>query len=184
MLNIKHKQKIQLTVEQSRFVECLIIDNNSVITNIIRKTLGNTYLYLLEDTISELYLLICEKINIVEKHTNPKAWLYVSAKTTALSMIQRNKKDLQNDNIEEQEIVQNDTIFEDAVYNIWLDNRIPEKLIEELAPRERQVYDGIYLKKKKPKDLAKDLEISINTVRNIHKKLRDKLTKKINDNNF
>ena len=75
-------------------------------------------------------------------------------------------------------------IFEEAVYEIWLESKVPEKLIANLTKREREVYHKIYIENKKPKEAAKELELSINAVNNIHKNLRDKIKDDVKRKNF
>ncbi len=61
---------------------------------------------------------------------------------------------------------------------------MPKKLIAGLTKRERQVYGKIYIEGKKPKDAAAELNISVNSVHNIHKNLRDKIKNEIKRKNF
>ena len=37
-----------------------------------------------------------------------------------------------------------DNVFEDALYNIWLDEGVIDKLLDKLTPHEREVYNYLY----------------------------------------
>ncbi len=140
---------------------------------------------LAEDAISEFHLLMCEKIEILKAHPSPKGWILVAAKHTAQGMIAKNRKDLSSVSLDEALHKPAETdVFEDTVYEIWLDNKVPEKLIAGLTKRERQVYHEIYIEDKKPKEVAADLNISVNAVHNIHKNLRDKIKDDVEQKNF
>lgn len=177
--------KIALTKEESYFIEKLIKDNQKHIKNVIINTLGPENRYLAEDTINELYLLMCKKTDILKTHPCPKAWILVASKHTAQGMISKHKKDLFIVPIERLSHERGmDDVFEDAVYEIWLENKVPEKLIAHLTKREREVYLKIYIENKRPKEVAEELDISVNCVNNIHKNLRDKIKDDIKRKNF
>ncbi len=184
-MNKKRESKIVLTQEDACFIEKLIEENLRHMKNVIYNTLGQEYKYLAEDTINELYLLMCQKINILKAHTCPKAWLLVASKRVSQGMINKQKREMPSIPPEQasRHIGKSD-IFEDVVYDIWLEDKVPEKLISHLTKREREIYHKIYIENKKPKDIAKELNITANAVRNIHKNLRDKIKDDIELKNF
>lgn len=184
-MNKKTKSKIVLTKKEAYFIENLIEYNEKHIKNVIHSTLGSENQYLAEDTINEFYLLMCEKIEILKAHPCPQAWILVAAKYTAQGMVHKHKKDLLSVSLDEVSYKLGETdVFEDAVYEIWLENKVSEKLIANLTKREREIYYKIYIEKKKPKEIAAELNISANAVRNINKNLRDKIKDDIKRKNF
>lgn len=184
-MNKKRKGKIVLTAEDALFIEQLIEQNLKYIKNIIYNTLGANNRYLAEDTINEFFMLMCEKAEILKTHVCPKAWILVAAKHTAQGMINKHKKDSLSVSFDEVSYELGETdVFEDAVYEIWLENKVPEKLIAKLTKREREIYQKIYIENKKPKETAKELNISVNAVHNIHKNLRDKIKDDIKRKKF
>ncbi len=184
-MNNKTESIITLTKDDALYIEQLIRQNDKYIKNVIYNTLGPENRYLAEDAISEFYLLICEKIEALRSHPSPKGWLLVAAKHTAQGMISMHKKDAMSVSLEEALHEPDKTdVFEDTVYEIWLENKVPEKLIAGLTKRERQVYVKIYIEDKKPKDVAAELNISVNAVHNIHKNLRDKIKNEIKRKKF
>jgi len=176
---------LQLTQEDADYVESLLIANEKLITVTMYNMLGENYNYLLEEAVSDLFVLTCEKVEILKKHQSPQAWLVVSAKYIALNLIKKHKKEqgfIPLDNGYDK--VDGTSVFEDAVYNIWLENKVPQKLIQTLAPREREIYELLYIQNKKPKDIAKELGISVSAVNNAHKCIRDKIKKAIKEQKF
>ena len=184
-MNTNTRERIVLTKYDALFIERLIEQNSKYINNIIYNTLGADNQYLAKDTISEFHLLMCEKIGTLKTHPSPKGWILVAAKHTAQGMIAKYKKDSLSVSLDEVSYKLGETdIFEDSIYEIWLENKVPEKLIAHLSKREREVYCKIYIDGKKPKVVAKELNISINAVHNIHKNLRDKIKNDIKRKNF
>lgn len=184
-MNKKIKASVVLTKEDALFIEQLIEQNGKYINNIIFNTLGPNNQYLAKDAVSEFYLLMCEKIDTLRTHPSPKGWILVAAKHTAQGMIAKYKKDSLSVSLDEVSYELGETdVFEDAIYEMWLENKIPEKLIANLTKREREVYCKIYIDNKKPKVVAQELNISVNAVHNIHKNLRDKIKDDIKRKNF
>lgn len=182
-----NKRNVVLTERQSMFVIELLESYGNLAKIIAQSTLGNYYSYLLEDCIAELYLLICEKIAIIEKHPNPKAWIIVAAKTTALKLIKKHKKDSLSQSLDldvASDLIDETDVFEEALYDIWLEEKVPEKIISSLTKRERVIYQKLYIEKKKPKIVAKELGISVSTVWNFNKLIKEKIKNKINHGNF
>lgn len=181
----KCESRIVLTQEDACFIEKLIEENMHDIKNVIYNTLGQQYRYLAEDTVNELYLLVCQKVDILKAHDCPKAWLLVASKRVSKGMINKQKREMPSVSPENISLYMGKSdIFEDAVYDIWLENKVPEKLISRLTKREQEIYHKIYIENKKVKDVATELNITDNAVRNIHKNLRDKIKDDINQKNF
>lgn len=175
---MKKQKALPLTETQKTFLETLISENKHYISNTVLNTLGSAFSFLYEDCISELYLLACLKISIAESHPNPDAWIIVCARLTAYTVMQQHRRNAVTAPLEEA-LPDGANVFDEALYNIWLENNAPLKLINTLAARERQVYNLIYIKGTKPEDVAKLLGISHSTVRNIRKQLKDKITDKV-----
>lgn len=174
-----------LSREDVKYIESLLKENENVINTTIYNTLGHTYRAISEDAIGELCLLMCEKIETLKTHECPKAWLIVSAKFVALGLTRKQNKQtntLSLDNI----IVgtKGTEVFDEVQYAMWLENKAPEKLIATLSKRESEVYRKIYIESKTVKEIAKELDVTENTVRNVHKNLRDKIINAIKRNNF
>lgn len=91
-MNTKQKVNRPLTADESVFVEKLIEDNKKAIKNIIYNVLGKDYEYLAEDTIYDVYLLICQKIDVLKNHSNPKAWIFVAARYVARGAVKKSKR--------------------------------------------------------------------------------------------
>jgi len=160
--------KVSLTKEDALFIAKLIEENKTHIKNVVYSTLGTTYHYLANDTISELYLLLCEKVEILKTHSAPDAWILVAAKRTALGMMAKHRKDLLTVPLVEAVNKGNDSdVCDTALYEVWLENNVPARLIARLTKREQEVYHKIYIEGKKATEVAKELNVSASTVHNI-----------------
>lgn len=175
-MNNKKAKERPLTTEDSFFIERLLDDNKQYIKNVIYSELGGTYRYLAEDAIHDMYLLMCQKIDVLKAHECPKAWILVASRRVAQGIMRKNRKDLENiplDNV----ICETDgaDIVEQVVYDIWLENELPGKLIESFTKREREVYHKLYIEEKTFKQTAEELSLTTNAVYNFNKNLKDKI---------
>ena len=181
----KNINDVILTKSDAQFIADLIERYESNIKNVIYGMLGSNKRYLAEDAISEVYLLMCKKIEVLKAHTCPKAWILVASKHVAQGILTKDRKEISAVPLETVEnYIGGADVFEDAVYEIWLENKVSEKLIAKLTKREREVYHKLYIEGKKPKEAASELNISTNAVNNIHKNLRDKIKYDIKTKNF
>lgn len=183
-MNRKNVRDNILSNSDRLFVSNLIENNAEYIKRIIHNTLGNVYKYLFDDAISEMHLLMCRKIEELKVHPSPKAWILVSAKRVAQGMIAKDRRHTSVPLDKAAEVADERNLEDTAIFEIWMDEKIPEKLIRRLSKRERQVYEKIYEEGKTPKETASDLNISLNAVHNIHKNLRDKIKDDVKRKNF
>lgn len=183
-MNNKNVHKKVLTRSDASYVANLINEYAEEIKNVIYSTVSNRN-DLIEEAVSDLHLLMCEKIEDIKTHSCPKAWILVSAKRVAQGVIakaRRYSSVVPLDDIVE--IADERSIEDEAIFQIWMDEKVPEKLIGRLSKREREVYDKIYVEGKTTKETASDLNISLNAVHNIHKNLRDKIKDDVKRKNF
>lgn len=184
-MNKKQERTAKLSPEDSKFLQALIEANEKVINITIYNALGEQYTYLAEDAVAQLYLLACEKIDVLRAHECPKAWLIVAAKLTAKSIIKKHITELSHVfTADPPELSADDNVFEEAVYSIWLQNKVPEKLIAMLTKREKEVYNKLYIENKTAKQAAAELGTTVNLINNVHKNLRGKIKNAINQKNF
>jgi len=176
------KLPLVLTAKQRTFIEELLVENETAIKYIIRKTLGNVYGYLNDECIGELCLLMCKKISVLESHPNPAAWVMASAKLTAFSVINKNKKYAKCVLPNEDPPIKTDPTFEETLYGLWMKNDTPQKLLDTLTKREKQVYQKLFVQNKNTETTARELGIASSTVRTIKKTLTDKILEHIQKN--
>ena len=175
---MKKQKNTPLTQTQKEFLESLINENKRLISNTVLNTLGKAFSFLYEDCISELYLLACLKISVAQSHPNPVGWIIVCARLTAYTLMQNHKRDINSVPLEDS-LSDATNVFDEVLYSIWIENDAVLKIINTLTPREREVYNLIYIQGKKPEEAASLLGISHSTVRNIRKQLKDKITQKV-----
>lgn len=182
------RQKDRLTPlshEDVDFVKNVIEENEKYINVTVYNTLGGLYGYLAEEAIGDVYLLACKKVDVLKSHSCPRAWLIVAAKHVSQGLIRKHRTDFMNVELSEAEnLKSDDDVAEDAVYEIWLENKIPEKLIGTLTKREREVYAKLYIECKTPKETAAELGVKVTLVNNINKNLKDKIKYAVKRNSF
>lgn len=179
------KDKFALSEEEGQFARNLINEYAKQIKATVYSTLGKENRYLAEDTISEVCLLICEKIDTLKDHTCPKAWILVAARHTAQNIKRKHRMDAFEVSLDEAALHPTDgDVLEEALFNIWMEEKVPEKIIAKLTPREKDIYRKIYIENKTTKEIAEEFNISTGSVRNIHKNLKDKITDYIKRKDF
>lgn len=170
------KEKFRLTAEEAEFIKDLIIKNEYIIRAEIRAALQEHFAQIGEDCISEVYLLACRKIKVLKNHTAPDAWIIVAAQKVAQSEARKlyMKINSKFSEIPQDLPMKNDT-FEEALYNIWLDNHSLEKLFDLLTQHEKDVYDLLYNQRLTSKQAAEIMNVSDSTIRNIHSMIKKKI---------
>lgn len=174
-----------LTSEEAAQLERIIMARIHIIRYTIMKIFGVKYQYLADDCISEVVLLACKKGRILLDHSNPGGWLVNASKNIAYNMMRKHQKEMRNVPIDALESVSSpEDIFEEMLYQEWLKKGVPEILLSRLTKREQEIYDLLFVQKKTPQEIADELHISVNTVRNIKKSIVDKIKKDIYAHNF
>ena len=181
-MNNADKHNYVLTSEECDYIEKLIIKNESILRSVIRSALGERFDQLGEECMSDLYLLMCEKINKLKNHENPDGWIVVAAKNIALNAIRKHNTQLKHTSAEERiDIPVEDNVFESALYNIWLKDGVIEKLLDKLTPHEREVYNYLYRKRLPSKKVAELMGVSHSTIRNINANIKRKIKREMNE---
>ena len=176
------KRKYILSTEDCEFIEKLILKNASVVRAVIYSVLGESFEQIGEECISDLYLLMCEKIDKLKNHENPDGWVVVAAKNIAQNAIRKHNTCLNHTTAEEIiDIPVADNVFEDALYNIWLDEGVIDKLLDKLTPHEREVYNYLYRKRLPSKKVAELMGVSYSTIRNINANIKRKIKREMNE---
>lgn len=174
-------EKIRLTPEEAEFVQTLLTKNSKNIRVAVRLVLGRFYNNLGEDCLSEISLAVIQKAKMLSTHENPDGWLVVASKKIAANLIRKEYTRLKNTKNEMPPDVptDSDAVYQEALYNIWLANNGIEKLLCTLTPRERDVYDLLYINRLTAKQTSEALNISYSTVRTIESAIKSKLKEEI-----
>ncbi len=182
-MNCAEKRYYVLTTEECDYIEKLLIKNQSIVRAVIRSALGEKFELFGDDCLSELYLLMCEKIDTLKNHENPDGWMIVAAKNVAFTAIRKHNMQLKHTAIEEiSDIRVDDNVLESALYNIWLEEGVIEKLLDKLTPHEREIYNYLYQKRLSAKTVAEIMGLSDSTIRNINARIRKKIKDGMNKN--
>ena len=170
------KEVCRLTSDEAEYIENLIIRNEYVIRAVVKLALRDKFDQIGEDCISEIYLLACKKIALLKNHEKPDAWITVAARKVAQNMARKHNTLLKNSTADEIIVVgMEDNVFEDALYNIWMEEGSIDKLLDTLTPHEREIYDLIYKKRLSSKEAAILMGTSDSTIRNTTVKIKRKI---------
>lgn len=141
-----------------------------------------------EDCVQDAYVALLENLNNGLEIKNYKSWLYAVVlnykNKTIKDKIKRNEFDFA-DNEEKDEVIENSKSYNpDYTDQMTTDKMIEEQalhIISQLDPDEKELYISYYWKHKKLKDIATELNITHDTMRKRHGKLKKKLNEKIKD---
>lgn len=141
-----------------------------------------------EDCVQDAYVALLENLNNGVEIKNYKSWLYAVVlnykNKTIKDKIKRNEFDFA-DNEEKDEAIENSKSYNpDYIDQMTTDKMIEEQalhIISQLDPDEKELYISYYWKHKKLKDIATELNVTHDTIRKRHEKLKKKLNKKIKD---
>ena len=178
------KETFRLTADEAEYIRDLIIRNEYIIRAEVRSVLREMFDQIGADCISEIYLLACQKIAVLKKHAKPDAWITLASRKVAQNMARKHNTILKRSTDDEiTDIGIEDNVFEDALYNIWIEDGSIEKLLNTLTPHEREIYNLIYKHRLPSKDVAKLKGVSDSTVRNtvvtIKRKIRNAIETKL-----
>lgn len=175
-MKTNEKEHFRLTADEAEYIKDLIIRNEYIIRAEVRSILREKFSQIGEDCIGEIYLLACKKIEVLKKHENPDAWITLVSKKVAQNMARKHNTILNRAADEEiMDIETKDDVFEDALYNIWLEDGSIDKLLNTLTPHEREIYNLIYKKRLPSKEVAKLMGRSDSTIRNTVAAIRRKI---------
>ncbi len=175
-LNTIENGKLRLTADEAEFIKDLIIRNESVIRAVVRSELHEDFDLLGEDCVAEIYLLACKKVAVLKNHENPEGWLSVASRRVAQNVKRKNATISEHYiDTEVTDIAGKNDIFEEALYNVWIENGSIDKLLGVLTPREREIYELVYKKRIKSNEAANILGVSDSTVRNTAASIRRKI---------
>lgn len=164
-----------LSSKESEFLQQLLTKEQSAILRIIKNTLGELYDNLKDDCLSDVFWLTVQKIKLLMKYQYPDRWLARSTKLVVMNVINsRNRQCAKTADIDVDNVAFSEDISELAIYNIWMEQDAYNALKRELTKRELQVMELMCEQDKTLQEIAKELNITQTTVRNIKKSIKDK----------
>lgn len=183
-MKTNEKEKLRLTADEAEYIKELIIRNEYVIRAEVRSVLREKYEQIGEDCIAEIFFLACKKTAVLKKHENPDAWIALASRKVAQNMARKHNTHLNRTTDEEiTDLCVEDNVFEDALYDIWMENGSVNKLLNTLTPHERKIYDLLYKRRLPSKEVARIMGVSDSTIRNtaatIRRKVRNALETKL-----
>lgn len=175
----------RMTQEERAAVEQIAKENQHLIRHTVQKILGQEHRDLVEDCIQTVLLTICEQIDVLRQHMNPIGWIVKTSKNVAYNAIHARKMSGFDETLDETVTADpSQDIVDEVLYDDWVKNDVKEQLLSRLSKREKEVYTLLYIQKLTSTEAAEELHISVSTVRNIHKNLRDRIKTDIKEHNF
>lgn len=117
---------------------------------------------LAEDLVQEVFIKFWEKRRIDQLQSSLKSYLFSAVKNNALNHIRQNKKFRIEELDDEFDILMEDTPDKE---DIELKKQKLYKELDALSPQRRIVFEAIVFNDKRYKEVAEELEISLNTVK-------------------
>lgn len=168
------------TGNSKAFIEELVVKNKVIILRTVQNVLGKEYAYLAEDAVGDVYLLACEKAYVLKSHPCPGAWLTVAARYVALSLIRNQNAQVPTVPLNEYSAKSDkDNVYNEVLYRIWLENKLPEKILASLSNDEMAVYLKLYVENKKAKTAIEELQLPKSTFYSIRNRMEEKIKEKI-----
>lgn len=141
-----------------------------------------------EDCVQDAYVALLENLKNGVEIKNYKSWLYAVVlnykNKTIKDKLNRNEFDF-SDNEEKDNAIENSKSYNpDYIDQMTTDKMVEERalrIISQLNSDEKELYISYYWKHKKLKDIAVDLNVTHDTIRKRHEKLKKKLNKKIKE---
>lgn len=125
-----------------------------------------------EDIVQELFVRIWEK-RLFEKITNLKIYLFISVRNSSVAFVKNHYNREGIDDLEMETLYDWDDDFSEDV--IADKRRQLTELLKKLSPKEYEVLMKIIVNEKKYKEVAQEMEVSVNTVKMHLKRAMKKL---------
>jgi len=114
-----------------------------------------------EDIVQDVFLRFWEENKLLSAETNPKAYLFRSVRNASIDYIRKNNYRVFID-IEETNLISDEEISEEELSSQY--ERL-YRIISQLSPQERAVLNAIVVENKRYKEVAEEMNISVNTVK-------------------
>ena len=114
-----------------------------------------------EDIVQDVFLRFWEDNKLLFVETNPKAYLFRSVRNASIDYIRKNNYRVFTD-IEEANLISEEEISEEE---LSLQYERLYRIIGQLSPQERTVLNTIVVENKRYKEVAEEMNISVNTVK-------------------
>jgi len=114
-----------------------------------------------EDIVQDVFLRFWEDNKLLSVETNSKAYLFRSVRNASIDYIRKNNYRVFTD-IEEANLISEEEISEEE---LSLQYERLYRIISQLSPQERAVLNAIVVENKRYKEVAEEMNISVNTVK-------------------
>lgn len=114
-----------------------------------------------EDIVQDVFLRFWEDNKLLSVETNSKAYLFRSVRNASIDYIRKNDYRVFTD-IEEANLISEEEISEEE---LSLQYERLYRIISQLSPQERAVLNAIVVENKRYKEVAEEMNISVNTVK-------------------
>jgi RNA polymerase sigma-70 factor (family 1) len=118
-----------------------------------------------EDIVADAFVKLWERCTQIAPHSSIKAYLYSMVRNASIDYLRRKKRE----KLHLKEVVYLQPISEPDLYALEIEAKIHHNLyeaIKDLPPRMGQVFRMFYFQRKPLAQIAAELQVSVNTVRN------------------
>lgn len=141
-----------------------------------------------EDCVQDAYVALLENLNNGIEIKNYKSWLYTVVlnykNKTIRDKINRNEFNFAENEYKDK-VIENSVSYNPDYINLMTTDKMIEeqalRIISHLSPEEKELYISYYWKHQKLKDIAADLNVTYDTMRKRHEKLKKKINAKIKE---
>lgn len=117
---------------------------------------------LAEDLVQGVFIQFWEKRSVKQLHGSLKSYLFTAVKNNALNYIRQNKKFRIEELDDEFDLLMEESSDKE---DLELKKQKLYKELESLPPQSRKVFEAIIFDDKRYKEVAEELDISVNTVK-------------------
>lgn len=158
----------KLSRAETAILETLFEDTQVKLRNVIRRQLHDYRYVSVEDVMQETYCRACEHIRAIMESPNPEAWLIRTAHNTVYEMLRKLNKDTA-------EIEYLEPVVEPGLNHLGLDAVLPAATPD----KDRDLLVRYFERKDNSAEIAEDLNLTQQTVRQRLKRAKDRLAENL-----
>ena len=117
---------------------------------------------LAEDLVQEVFIKFWEKRSVEQLHGSLKSYLFTAVKNNSLNYLRQNNKYRIEELDDEFDILMEDTPDKE---DLEMKKQKLYKELDALPPQSRLVFEAIIFNDKRYKEVAEDLDVSVNTIK-------------------
>lgn len=130
-----------------------------------------------EDVVQEVFIRLWERTSASNIDINLRAYLYQSVRNGCINKIKADSKSVLYSRISEIPDLTESQMFDEEEWNSYIEEIYSD--IDSLPPRMQKIFKSIVIENKKYKEVANELDISVNTVKTAFSRALSSLRQKL-----